>query len=169
MSTRPSSRYLISAVGIGALLAAGLSAPAIAEKGPAGLEVRAMAGIPAAYTGTKDPQRGLDGGGLPWVIGAAKVEIKSSGMVEVKFRDLLFAPGTAFAGTNTIGTMKVVISCLTDAGAVNNVSTPPFPVTTGADAGDGSVEARVSLPETCLAPLVFVTTVTDRWLAVGAL
>ncbi len=65
--------------------------------------------------------------------------------------------------------MKAVISCLTDTGAVTNVSTPPFPVTTGAGAGDGSVEAMVSLPETCLAPLVFVTTVTDRWLAVGAL
>jgi hypothetical protein len=169
MSIRPSSRFLISAVGIGALMAAGMSAPAIAEKGPAGLEVGAMAGIPAAYTGAQNPQRGLNGGGVPWVIGAAKVEIKSSGTVEVKFRDLLFAPGTALAGTNTIGTMKAVISCLTDTGAVTNVSTPPFPVTVGAGAGDGSVEAMVSLPETCLAPLVFVTTTTDRWLAVGAL
>ena len=63
MSIRPSSRFLISAVGIGALLAAGMSAPAIAEKGPRGLEVGAMAGLPAAYTGTQNPQRGLNGGG----------------------------------------------------------------------------------------------------------
>jgi hypothetical protein len=169
MSVSTSSRFLISAVGIGALMAVGMSAPAIAEKGPRGLEVGAMAGLPAAYTGTQNPQRGLNGGGLPWVIGAAKVEITSSGTVEVKFRDLLFAPGTGPAGTNTIATMKAVISCLTDAGVVTNVSTPPFPVTVGAGAGDGSVEAMVSLPQTCLAPLVFVTTTTDRWLAVGAL
>jgi hypothetical protein len=169
MSIRRSSTFLVTSVAIGAAIAAGASAPAIAGKAPGGLEVGAMAGIPSALTGTANPQRGLNGGGLPWVIGAAEAEVTASGKVEVAFEDLLFAPGTDREGTNTIGRMKAVVSCLTEDGAVENVSTPPFPVTTGVGAGDGSVEATVSLPETCLAPLVFVTTVTDLWLAVGSL
>lgn len=169
MSVRRSKRLLVSAVAIGAVMATGMSAPATAEKGPGGLELGAMAGVPVAFTSSQEPMRDLIPGGLPWVIGPAKAEVKASGKVEVKFRDLLFAPGTGPAGTNTIPVMKVVVSCVTDGGGVVNVSTPTFPVTTGAGAGDGSVETTVALPETCLAPLVFVTTTTNRWLAVGAL
>jgi hypothetical protein len=169
MSIRRSKSVLVCAGAIAAVMAMGISAPATAEKGPGGLELGAMAGVPMAFTSPPVPMRNLSPGGLPWVIGPAKAEVTASGKVEVKFRDLLFAPGTAPAGTNTIPVMKVIVSCVTDGGDVVNVSTPTFPVTIGVGAGDGSVEAMVSLPETCLAPLVFVTTVGDRWLAVGAL
>ena len=69
-------------------------------------------------------------------------------------------------------TMKVVVSCLTETGATVNVSTAPFPVSiaTATDpGGDGMIETRVALPATCIAPVVFVTTTTDRWLAVNGL
>lgn len=170
MSVRRSNRLFVGAAAISAVMAAGMSAPATAEKGPGGLEVGAMAGVPFAFTSIQEPMRGLLPGGLPWRIGSAKAELTTSGKVEVKFRDLLFAPGTGqLAGTNSIPAMKVVVSCVTEGALITNVSTPSFPVTTGSGAGDGSVEARVSLPDTCMAPLVFVTTLTDRWLAVGAL
>ena len=169
MSIRRSKSVLVCAGAIAAVMAMGISAPATAEKGPGGLELGAMAGVPSAFTSSQEQMRDLLPGGLPWVIGPAKAEVTTSGKVEVKFQDLLFAPGTAPAGTNTIPVMKVIVSCVTDGGDVVNVSTPTFPVTTGVGAGDGSVEATVSLPETCLAPVVFVTTTTNRWLAVGAL
>ncbi len=51
-----------------------------------------MAGIPKALTGTAAPQGGLIGGGLPWAIGSAEVEVSGSGKVEVAFRHLKFDP-----------------------------------------------------------------------------
>ena len=175
MSITSSSRVLVGATVVGAVLAAGMSTSATADKRP-GLEVGALVGLPAAYVSAAFPAeddfplvRGLQPGGLPWVVGSAKAEVKASGKVEVKFTDLLFAPGTALAGTNTIGTMRVVVSCLTESGAVANVATDPFPVTTGVAGGDGKVEASLALPTPCLAPLIFVTTPTERWLAVSAL
>jgi hypothetical protein len=170
MSMGSRSRALVSAGALAALVAAGSATTATAGKGP-GLEVGAMVGLPAAYATNAISVRGLQPGGLPWEIGRARAEVKSSGKVEVTFKDLLFAPGTGAEreGKNTIGTMKVIVSCLSADGAVANVSTEPFPVSIGAGAGDGSVESKVTLPDPCLAPLVFVTTMTDRWLAVSAL
>lgn len=171
MSINRSSRVLVGGAVIGAMLAAGMSTSATADRGP-GLEVGAFSGLPAAYASPASPLRDLQPGGLPWVVGSAKAEVKASGKVEVMFNDLLFAPGTAPQGTNTIPAMRVVVSCLTESGGVANVATDPFPVTTGPGAGDGRVEARLELPRPCLAPLVFVTTPTLptlRWLAVSAL
>jgi hypothetical protein len=149
---------------------AGLSAGAVAHDSRS-LESDSMVGLPAALVGTASPVRGLNGGGLPWKIGASSVEVKASGKVEVSFHDLVFAAGPN-VGKNTVATMKVVVSCLTDSGVTVNVSTPTFPVTvaTATDAGgDGMVEAKLALPSPCIAPIVFVTTTTDRWLAVNGL
>ena len=175
MSMARRSRVLISAGALAALVAAGSSATATADKGP-GLEVGAMVGLPAAYATNALPVpagvpvlRGLQPGGLPWVIGRARAEVKASGRVEVSFKNLLFAPGTGPAGTNTIGMMKVIVSCLTASGEVANISTESFPVSTGEGAGDGGIETKVAIPDPCLAPLVFVATPTGRWLAVSAL
>jgi hypothetical protein len=124
MSVRRSKRFLVSAAAIGAVMATVVLAPATAEKSPGGLELGAMAGVPVAFTSAAVPMRDLLLGGLPWVIGPAKAEVKASGKVEVKFRDLLFAPGTGPEGTNANPVMKVVVSCVTEAGDVVNVSTP---------------------------------------------
>lgn len=167
-------KHIIMAALAALALATGASM-SVAAKGGTKLQIDAMAGIPRALTGTAAPQRGLIGGGLPWVIGSAEVEVSGSGKVEVAFRHLQFDPtdpgviAAGLGGTNTVPTMKVIVSCLDQNGAVQNVSTPSFPVTIGAGGGDGSTEARVVLPSRCLAPLVFVTTTNDRWLAVASL
>jgi hypothetical protein len=49
------------------------------------------------------------------------------------------------------------------AAAVENVSTDPFPATT---TGDSKIEATVSLPSPCFAPIVFVTSPGGSWFAV---
>ena len=158
------------AVAVAAIAVAGLAAGVTANDSPA-LENDSMIGVPATLIGATSPIRGLNGGGVPWTIGASSVELKASGKVEVAFDDLVFAAGPNL-GKNTVASMKVVVSCLTETGAVVNVSTPAFPVSvaTATDAGgDGMVEAKVALPATCIAPIVFVTTTTDRWLAVNGL
>lgn len=164
-------RHVIAAsVALAALAAGGLATSTIA-KGRAELENDKMIGVQGAFVGPAVPVRGLAGGGLPWAIGASEVEVKDNGKVEVSFQNLVFAAGPN-VGKNTVGTMKVVVSCLTVDGGTVNVSTPAFPVTvaTATDpGGDGSIEAKVALPSPCLAPLVFVTTTTDRWFAVNGL
>jgi hypothetical protein len=157
-------------VAVAAIAVAGLAAGVTAGDGPA-MENDSMVGLPAALVGTTAPIRGVNGGGLPWTIGASSVELKASGKVEVAFDNLVFAAGPNL-GKNTVASMKVVVSCLTETGAVVNVSTPAFPVSvaTATDVGgDGMIEAKVALPATCIAPIVFVTTPTDRWLAVNGL
>jgi hypothetical protein len=58
------------------------------------------------------------------------------------------------------------VSCLTIDGngnvATSNVSTGLFPAT---PAGDAEIEERLQLPQTCFAPLVFVTFPTEAWFA----
>ena len=58
------------------------------------------------------------------------------------------------------------MSCQTIVGGaavVTNVSTGTFPATT---TGDSKIEATVSLPDPCFAPIVFVTSPTGSWFAV---
>ncbi len=164
------SHFVATAVGIAAISVAGLATVATARNGTS-LENDSMIGLPAAFVGSANSVRGVSGGGIAWTIGASEVEVKSSGKVEVAFQDLWFAAGSN-VGKNTVANMKVVVSCLTAGGATVNVSTEPFPVTvaTATDpGGDGMIETKVALPSPCLAPIVFVTTTTDRWLAVNGL
>ncbi len=163
-------KIVATAVGVAAITVAGLATVATARDGRK-FENDSMIGVPAGLTGAANPVRGLAGGGIPWTIGASEVELKASGKLEVAFNDLWFATGPN-VGKNTVPTMKVVVSCLTETGATVNVSTAPFAVSiaTATDpGGDGMIETRVALPSTCIAPVVFVATTTDRWLAVNGL
>ncbi len=163
-------KIVATSLAVTAIAAVGLTASAAARDGRK-LENDSMVGLPAAFVGSAAPIRGLNGGGVPWTIGSSEVEVKASGKVEVSFQDLVFAAGPN-VGKNTVATMKVVVSCLTETGATVNVSTPTFPVSVATaldNGGDGMIEAKVALPSTCIAPIVFVTTPTDRWLAVNGL
>lgn len=163
-------QFVATAVGVAAITIAGLATVATAKDGRT-FRNDSMIGVPAGLTGAANPIRGLAGGGIPWTIGESEVKLKVSGKLEVEFNDLWFASGPN-VGKNTVPTMKVVVSCLTETGATVNVSTEAFAVTvaTATDpGGDGMIETTVTLPTTCIAPVVFVTTTTDRWLAVNGL
>ncbi|MET1011960.1 MAG: hypothetical protein ABWY83_06240, partial [Actinomycetota bacterium] len=69
-------------------------------------------------------------------------------------------------GANPVSTFRAIVSCQTIVGgaaAVTNVSTGTFPATM---TGDSRIEATVSLPDPCFAPIVFVTSPTGSWFAV---
>jgi hypothetical protein len=58
---------------------------------------------------------------------------------------------------------QAVVSCLTivdGAAATTNVATAPFPASTS---GDSNIEATVSLPSPCIAPIVFVGPSATVW------
>ncbi len=146
----------------------GGSATQAAAREPKILEFESMVGIPQAFTGTQQPIRGINGGGLPWTLTSASGELKSSGELELTVQGLVLAAG-ANAGSNPIANFRVIVSCLTEAGGVDNETSALFPATTGpavSGGGNAQIETSFSLPHPCLAPLVFVTSPGGNWFAV---
>jgi len=156
----------------------GLRASAAYAKTPKILEFDTMVGVPRPYTGAANSIRGIPGGGLPWVIGAAEGELKQSGDLEVSVMGLVIDPNDptaisrGLAGTNPSATFIATVSCQSkDASGnatVTNVSTKQFPATTGpasAGGGNAKVEAHLDLPRPCIAPIIFVTSPGGAWFA----
>ncbi len=131
------------------------------------LEFDTMVGIPQAFTGTQNPIRGINGGGLPWTISSGSGELKADGELEVEVQGLVLAAGSN-AGSNPIASFRAIVSCLKSDATIENVMTDPFPAITGpasAGGGDASIEATLVLPQPCIAPIVFVTSPGGAWFA----
>ncbi len=134
------------------------------------LEFDSMAGVVRPYTGQANPIRGVNGGGLPWVIRSGKGEVKADGRIEVKVRGLVLADDPAVPLerrlVNPIANFRAVVSCLSldanGAAVTVNVTTGDFPATT---AGNAEIEAAIDLPDPCIAPIVFVTSPGGAWFA----
>ena len=138
-----------------------------AARDPKILEFNTMVGIPQAFTGTQNPIRGINGGGLPWTIASAQGELSTSGKLEIQVQGLVLAAGPN-AGKNPIASFRAIVSCLKSDATPENVSTDPFPATTGAASaggGDAKIEANLTLPQPCIAPIIFVTSPTGSWFA----
>jgi hypothetical protein len=137
---------------------AGSASPAIAKE-PKILEFDTMVGIPQAFTGTQNPIRSINGGGLPWTLTSARGELTVDGHLEIEVDGLVLAAGPN-AGSNPITTFRAIVSCLTSDGGFQNVTTYPFPASTGpasSGGGDSKIEADLTLPHPCIAPIIFVT------------
>jgi len=158
---------LVIMLALSTIIVAG-SAPRMASaKGVQILEFGTMVGVPQALTGSQNPIRGINGGGLPWMLSSAAGELKSDGHLELVVRGLVLAAG-ANAGSNPVASFRAVVSCLTDTGAVQNVQTDAFPATTGpasSGGGNAKVAATLSLPQPCIAPIIFVTSAGGAWFA----
>jgi hypothetical protein len=155
-SIRPS----VPAALVGALLAGSLVVGvAAASGGGAKVLDASMAGIPASLAGQSF--MGVQGGGLPWSLEHGDAKLFRDGRLHVEVEGLVLAAGAAI-GTNPIPTGVAIVSC---GGAVAAQSAPvPF-----SRAGDAEVDTTVSLPGSCLAPVVFFAGVTPngpRWFAV---
>jgi hypothetical protein len=143
------------------------------------LEFDSMVGVPRPYTGPTNAIRGIGGGGLPWVVGSATGELKQSGKLELSVKGLVFDPtdqaviDRGLAGMNNQPSFNAVVSCLSRDSSGNpttvNVATGAFPATIGAASsggGNAKVEARLTLPKPCIAPIVFVTNAAgNAWFA----
>ena len=151
------------------LLALVVLAPA-AYAGEKTLGFETMAGVVRPFTGAANAIRGVNGGGLPWIIRVGKGEVKSDGRIELKVRGLVLADDPAVPParrlTNPIPNFRAVVSCLTvdaaGAAATVNVTTGDFPASV---AGDSDIEAAIDLPSPCIAPIVFVTSPGGAWFA----
>src|SRR5262245_32506465 len=50
------------------------------------LSFETMAGVPQPLTGTQSPIRGINGGGIPWIISDAKGELRANGDLKVEVK-----------------------------------------------------------------------------------
>ncbi len=162
------SQVLLVTMVLSSLMFAG-SAPAASAKGLGSLEFNTMVGVPAALTGAQSqgPLRGINGGGIPWMIASGKGELTGGGHLEITVKGLVLAAG-ANAGTNPIASFRAIVSCVKSDGTFANILTDAFPATTGPAAsggGNAKIETNVSLPQPCIAPIIFVTSPGGAWFA----
>jgi hypothetical protein len=117
--------------------------------------------------------RGIAGGGLPWTLKIGSGSLSRDGHLLVRIRGLVLASHpsvpVSMRGTNPFPAFRVVVSCLSigsdGTATIANVSTGNFEADSS---GNSDIEARVNLPQRCIAPIVLVTgpSVAERWFAV---
>ena len=143
------------------------SATAKEEKQTKILEFDTMFGVPPTLTGTQSQAafRGLNGGGAPWTLTAAHGELTTSGHLEIRVVGLVLTT----TGANPAALFRARVSCVNPDGSFNNDTlTEAFPATTGLardGGGNATIEADVTLPQPCIAPIIFVTNNNGAWFA----
>jgi hypothetical protein len=116
------------------------------------LKFERMAPVVPPWTGSTNPIRGINGGGVPWSIESGTGFLRADGRLHIEVEGLIIPA----RGDNPISAFRGVVNCLTPELPTNGVNlvTDPFPATM---TGDSTIDAMVDLPETCVAPIVFVT------------
>jgi hypothetical protein len=143
------------------------SASHVTAQEPKILEFDTMVGVPSTLTGAQSqaPLRGINGGGAPWAITSAHGELTTSGHLEIEVVGLVLAT----TGSNPAAFFRGRVSCVKSDGSFeNNILTDLFPATTGpasAGGGNAKIEANVTLPQPCIAPIIFVTNAGGSWFA----
>src|SRR5712691_2740204 len=88
--------------------------------------------------------RGITGGGKPWVITSGSGEVDRNGRVHVTVSGLVI-PVAPFNGTNPAPAFGATVSCVTPHGVVNlRTGTAP-----ASAAGDATIDGAVMLPNPC--------------------
>jgi hypothetical protein len=106
--------------------------------------------------------RGITGGGKPWVITSGSGEVDRNGSVHVTVSGLVI-PVAPFNGTNPVAAFGATVSCETPHGAVN-LRTGTASATS---AGDATIDGAVMLPNPCKDPILFVTSPGGAWFAMS--
>lgn len=163
------SLVFLSTILLLSALFAGSASPASARE-PKILEFDTMVGTTSDLTGTKSQAslRGVNGGGIPWMLTSAHGELTTDGSLEIEVVGLVLAAG-ANTGSNPSAVFRGLVSCLRSDGSVVNILTEAFPATTGPASlggGNAKIETTVALPSPCIAPIVFVTNNGGSWFAV---
>lgn len=93
---------------------------------------------------------GISPGGVPWVLSSGSVRIKADGEVDLRLRGLVI-PALGTAGPVT--TVSASLLCGANAQAGPTATTGSVPLS---PSGDARIDETVTLPATCLAPIVVV-------------
>lgn len=131
------------------------------------LEFGTMVGNSGAFVGSKTPIRGINAGGAPWVVtGQTSGHLKADGELHITVRGLVLANDPSVPAnqrlTNPVPDFRAIVSCLGLDGLAHNIMTGTFPADVQ---GNAIIDASVLLPQTCVAPIVFVTSPGGAWFA----
>jgi hypothetical protein len=96
---------------------------------------------------------GVNAGGAPWVLRSGEIRIRRGGRFQVRVRGLVIPnpPGNNTPGPVT--TISASLYCGADTDTAAAATTSPVPLSMS---GDARIDQHVTLPSTCLAPIVLV-------------
>lgn len=129
-----------------------------------------MYGVDGPFVNKKQI-RDVLGDELPWEIARASGSLSTDGHLVVNVTGLVFANDESvppeLRGINDEAQFRALVSCLVETkkkvGTVNVLSAG-FPATRS---GDATIDTFVSLPDQCVAPIIFVMSGSeDKWFAV---
>jgi hypothetical protein len=104
---------------------------------------------------------GVTGAGHAWAIDEGRAKLFSDGRLQVKIEGLVLTP----EGTNPVATGRAIVSC--NGGATPADIVMSDVVSLSVPDGDARVDQHLSLPSTCLAPVIFFASATGAWFAVS--
>jgi hypothetical protein len=131
-----------------------------------------MYGVDGPFVGSANSIRGIEGDELPWEVEKfARGGVTTDGRLFIVVRGLVFKDDPSvppeLRGKNDEENFRGAVSCLTESDETVrtvNVITQGFPAN---EKGDSNINAKVELPNPCVAPIVFVLAGSeDKWFAV---
>jgi hypothetical protein len=131
-----------------------------------------MYGVDGPFVGETFAIRGIPGDELPWTVRDARGRLDTEGHLTIRVRGLVFTDDPEvppeLRGINDETEFRGAVSCLTEQGdqvTTVNVISRGFPAT---PAGDSSIRDSLTLPNPCVAPIIFVLAGSeDKWFAVA--
>jgi hypothetical protein len=135
------------------------------------IEFETMYGVDGPFLGDANEVRGVEGDEAPWAVESVRGSLDTDGRLRIRVRGLVFKDDPSvppdLVGTNDEAEFRGLVSCLTEGDGTTpsvNVVTQGFPATTS---GDSNIDAVVSLPNPCIAPIVMVLAGSeDKWFAI---
>ena len=104
---------------------------------------------------------GVTGAGHAWAIDHGNAKLFSDGRVDLTVEGLVLTP----EGINPVANGRVVVSCNGGGGAGDIVQSGLVAFST--PDGDAHFNSTLTLPSTCLAPVIFFTSGGGAWFAVS--
>lgn len=141
-------RRLLAAFAALALLGLNAAQAAGANEAATLFESKLVGSTPGAAIG------GVLSGGVPWVVRGGEVSLAANGMLHVEVKGLVLAPATPNIG-GTTGPVTMVAASLVCNGSGGTLvaSTSAMPLSPG---GNAEIRQTITLPSSCLAPVVLV-------------
>jgi hypothetical protein len=131
-----------------------------------------MYGVEGPFLGEANAIRGVVGDEAPWEVEHfIKGRLAKNGRLQILVRGLVFADDPSvppeLVGKNDEETFRGLVSCLTEEDetvVTRSVETDGFPAD---EEGNSYIDAKVDLPNPCVAPIVFVMAGSEeKWFAV---
>lgn len=133
-----------------------------------------MYGVDGPFlAGKHHPIRGIPGDELPWEIESAKGSLDTEGHLKIEVRGLVFKDDPsvpiALRGKNDAENFRAIVSCITEVGEDDvRRARARSPLFAASEQGDSDIDAQLTLPNPCIAPIIFVLPGDEHfWFAVS--